>query len=83
MTTGANIMLASQEQHCSIVCYMCVCTCMHNSQSNHVYILLQSCSQGFLESKMARGLDIGQILSDYRSGHEGKCLGKDKGIDSW
>jgi len=50
-------MLASQEQHCSIVCYMCVCTCMHNSQSNHVHILLQSSSQGFLESKMARGLE--------------------------
>jgi len=28
-----------------------------NSQSNHMHILLQSCSQGFLESKITRSLE--------------------------
>jgi hypothetical protein len=36
----------------------------------------------FWKEKLPGVWKIGHILSNYRSGHETKCLGKDKGIDS-
>jgi hypothetical protein len=37
----------------------------------------------FWKVKLPGVWKIGHIPSNYRSGHEGKCFGKDKGIDSW
>jgi hypothetical protein len=37
----------------------------------------------FWKVKLPGVWKIGQIPSDYGSGLEGKCLGTNKGIDSW
>jgi len=37
----------------------------------------------FWKVKLPGVWKIGQIPSEYRSGHEGICLGTDKGKDSW